>query len=248
MNKIPISIGILTWNSGQTLVDTLTTYYENGLFEMVSDITILFQDFNEVDYQIANHFKLNFIASQSNIGIGMGLMKLAKNAEQKNILLLEHDWKLIENENVTYERLNTGVELLNNGFDCIRYRHRTQPGYPHFSMKHIGNELEYYDDYYKMKSPHLLDSLHWLNPDERFPDKIQKNGEYFTTTSRWGNWTNNPCMYNRDFYINTVGQFVDETNQITSEGEVAVWWANQEFKVAHGEGLFKHIDLVKYGK
>jgi len=28
MNKLPISIGILAWKSGQTLVDTLETYYE----------------------------------------------------------------------------------------------------------------------------------------------------------------------------------------------------------------------------
>jgi hypothetical protein len=99
-----------------------------------------------------------------------------------------------------------------------------------------------------MKSPHLLDSVHWLNPAESFPDKIQSDGEYFVTTSRWGNWTNNPCLYKKDFYIDSVSDFIDDSNQITSEGEVAVWWANQEYKVAHGEGLFKHIDLVKYGQ
>lgn len=247
MEKLPISIGILAWKSGQTLVDTLTTYYENGLFEIVSDVTILFQEFNEIDYQIANHFNIDFIALKSNIGIGMGLLKLSKFANKNNILLLEHDWKLIEDKNTTYERLKSGIEMLDNGYSCIRYRHRTQPGYPHFTMRHIGNELEYFDDYYKMKSPHLLDSLHWLDPSEKFPDKIQKDGEYFVASSRWGNWTNNPCMYKTDFYIDICKPFI-ENDFITSEGEIAIWWAKENFKVAHGEGLFKHIDLVKYGK
>jgi hypothetical protein len=42
MKKLPISIGILAWKSGQTLVDTLTSYYQNGLFEIANDITILY--------------------------------------------------------------------------------------------------------------------------------------------------------------------------------------------------------------
>jgi hypothetical protein len=248
MKKLPISIGILAWKSGQTLVDTLTTYYANGLFEISNDITILFQEFSHEDYQIAKHFGLDSICLNKNIGIGMGLLRLANVAQSDNVLLLEHDWKLIEDKETTYQRLNSGIDLLNKGYSCVRYRHRKYPGFPHFSFKHIGNELEYYDDYYKMKSPHLLDSVHWLNPAESFPDKIQSDGEYFVTTSRWGNWTNNPCLYKKDFYIDSVSDFIDDSNQITSEGEVAVWWANQEYKVAHGEGLFKHIDLVKYGQ
>lgn len=247
MEKLPISIGILAWKSGQTLVDTIYSYHKNGLFELSDDVTILFQEFSEIDYKIANHFGMNFIALKENIGIGMGLLKLAKNAVNDNILLLEHDWKLIENKETTYERLKSGIEMLDKGYNCVRYRHRKEPGYPHFTMKHIGNELEYFDDYYKMKSPHLLDSLHWLDPSESFPDKIQKDGEYFVSSSRWGNWTNNPCMYKRDFYIDICKPFIND-GFITSEGEIAVWWANENFKVAHGEGLFKHIDLVKYGK
>ena len=38
MNQLPLSIGILAWNSGQTLVDTLTTYYNNGLLDLSDDI------------------------------------------------------------------------------------------------------------------------------------------------------------------------------------------------------------------
>lgn len=246
MNKLPISIGILAWNSGQTLVDTLTTYYENGLLEIVNDVTILFQEFNQTDFEITKHFGLNCIGLNTNIGIGAGFIELTRFAKTENILILEHDWKLIENEKVTYARLESGLDLLNIGFDCIRYRHRKEPGHPHFSFRHIGNELEYYDNEIGCKSPHLLDSIHWLDPDINFPDKIQKVNEYFITTSRWGNWTNNPCLYKRNFYLDIVSKFAGDG--IALEGNISKWWANQNYKVAHGEGLFKHIDLVKYGK
>ena len=246
MKKLPISIGILSWRSGQTLVDTLTTYYENGLFELIDNVYILFQEISEEDKLIANHFEIPFIEKQNNTGIGKAFIELTQVAKHDNVLILEHDWKLCEPSETTYSRLKSGIDLLENNYQCVRYRHRANPGYPHFSFKHMGKELEYYDEEIECTSPHLLDSLHWLDPAERFPDKIQKQGEYFVTTSRWGNWTNNPCLYKKEFYINTVNQFAG--NGIDLEGNISRWWAKQDFKVAHGEGLFTHIDLVKYGR
>jgi hypothetical protein len=129
---------------------------------------------------------------------------------------------------------------------AVRYRHREQPGNPHFSFRHKGKELTYYDDEIGCTSPHLLDSLHWLDPSVEFPDKIKYYGNHFITTSRWGNWTNNPTMYDKDFYLQTVRQFAGEG--IALEGNISKWWAQQEFGVAHGEGLFKHNDWQKYGR
>jgi hypothetical protein len=246
MKKLPISIGILAWNSGQVLVDTLTTYYNNGLFDIVNDTTILFQEVSTQDVEIAKHFGLDFIGLQSNIGIGKAFIKLTENAQTDNVLILEHDWNLIENEATTYIRLHSGIDMLDNGYDAIRYRHRREPGNPHFSFRHRGNELNYYDDEIQCTSPHLLDSVHWLEPAVKFPDKIQKIGDYFITTSRWGNWTNNPTMYKKQFYLDTVTQFAGDG--IALEGNISKWWAQQTFGVAHGEGLFKHNDWQKYGK
>ena len=246
MKKLPISIGILAWNSGQVLVDTLTTYYQNGLLNMVNDATILFQEFNEQDYQIAKHFGLDCIGLTNNIGIGNAFIKLTENASTDNVLVLEHDWNLIEDELTTGHRLVSGLQLLDSGYDAIRYRHRVQPGHPHFSFQYQGRELDYYDKEIECTSPHLLDSVHWCDPSINFPEHIKKNGEYFTTTSRWGNWTNNPTLYKKEFYLNTVRPFAGDG--IALEGNISKWWAQQTYKVAHGEGLFKHNDWQKYGK
>ena len=244
--KLPISIGILAWHSGQVLVDTLTTYYQNGLLDMVNDVTILFQEVTEQDYQIASHFGINCIGLQQNIGIGKAFKRLTENAQSENVLILEHDWNLIENKETTYERLESGLELLSGSVDVVRYRHRRIPGRPHFSFQYKGKELTYYDDWHEVTSPHLLDSVHWCNPKKKFPEQIGQFGEYFLTSSRYGNWTNNPCLYKKDFYLNVIEPFMGEG--IDLERKIAYWWPRQNFGVAHGEGLFKHNDWQKYGK
>ena len=246
IKKLPLDVGILAWHSGQTLVNTLTTYYFAGLQDMVQNITILFQEGTLQDIQIAKHFGYEYIVLEKNVGIGKGFLHLANKFSSDNILLLEHDWHLTGSKDTAYERLSSGLELLSE-YDVIKYRHRKSPGYPLFSRgAYEGNELNHYDKEIDMISPHLLDSVHWLNPAEEFPDKIQQQGEYFVTTSRWANWTNNPCMFKKDFYIDTVTPYAGEG--IDLEGKIAKWWSRQNFKVAHGEGLFTHKDLKKFGQ
>jgi hypothetical protein len=246
MQKLPISIGILAWNSGQVLVDTLTTYHNNGLFDIVNDATILFQEFNEQDYEIAKHFGLDFIGENSNIGIGQAFIKLTENAQSDYVLVLEHDWNLIENKATTFLRLQKSYRAIEMGLDVVRLRHRRNPGHPHFSFRHQGKELTYYDDEIGCTSPHLLDSLHWCEPDIEFGDYIKKSEDMFHTTSRYGNWTNNPCLYKKQFYLDTVTQFAGDG--IALEGNISKWWAQQQFKVGHNEGLFMHNDYHKYGR
>jgi len=246
MDNLNLSIGILSWKSGQTLVNSLTTYFERQFLHQVNDVCILFQEVSEQDKQIANHFGIPYIGLEKNVGIGEGFIRLTEQAQTDNVLILEHDWKLIEDKQTTIDRLKSGLELLDRGYSCVRYRHRKEPGYPHFSFKYQGRELDYYDEEIECTSPHLLDSVHWTDPAEQFPQHIGKDGEYFTTTSRYGNWTNNPCLYKKDFYLETVKQFAG--TGIALEGNISRWWAKQTYKVAHGEGLFKHLDEGKHGK
>lgn len=246
MEKLPISIGILAWKSGQTLVNTLNTYFQQEFLHQINDVCILFQEFSEEDKQIAEHFGIPYIGKEGNIGIGQAFIELTEQAKTDNVLVLEHDWKLIEDKETLRTRLLSGVKLLDNGFSCVRYRHRANPGFPHFSFQYQGRELDYYDKEIEVTSPHLLDSVHWCNPAEKFPQHIKREGEYFITTSRYGNWTNNPCLYKKDFYLETVKPFAG--GGIALEGNISKWWAQQTHKVAHGEGLFCHLDEGKHGR
>jgi hypothetical protein len=245
-NKLPISIGILSWHSRQVLVDTLITYHNNGLLDMVNDVTILFQEFDQQDYLSVKHFGLNVIGMNSNIGIGKGFKKLTQNAQTDYILILEHDWNLIEDRETTYKRLSQSISAIEMGLDVVRLRHRKDPGYPHFSFQYRGKELTYYDHWHELTSPHLLDSIHWCEADIEFPEQIKKSEDMFHTTSRYGNWTNNPCLYKKEFYLSVIEPFMGDG--IDLERKIAYWWPRQNFKVGHNEGLFKHNDWAKYGK
>lgn len=246
MEKLPLSIGILAWKSTKTLSNTLRSYRKNGLLDLVEDITILFQEISEADKKLADQYKLKYIGLEKNIGIGKGFIQLAENAKHNEILFLEHDWELIENKEMVCAQLKSGLEFLEKGYSVVRFRSRKNPGFPLHSLIHKGNELNYFDDWHQVTSPHLLESLHWLDPAEEFPDKIQRNGDFFITTSRWANWTNNPFLIKKDFYLSTITPFAGEAVQF--EKNIASWWVKQNFKIAQGEGLFMHNDLQKHIK
>ena len=246
--KLPISAGILAWKSGVTLENTLESYRRNGLFDILDDVCILFQEVTADDVALAKKYNLRYIGLDNNVGIGKGFVMLCQQAKNPHVLLLEHDWELIEDAVSTRIRLKASLDMLLGDTDVVRLRHRRDPGYPLFSQEpYQGRELEHYDPSIDLVAPHLMESIHWIEYlDQAFPDKIFAERGHYVTTSRWSNWTNNPCLFRRDFYIELVSWFASKGTLL--EPEISHWWARQQFKIAWGEGLFKHNDIVKYGK
>lgn len=245
------SIGILSWHSTDVLINTLTSYHDNGLLSLCSDVKIWFQEITDEDKAIAAHYGVKAIGSKDNVGIGKAFLELAKNASNEKILLLEHDWELIESFEITKHRLESGLKLLDWGYDCVRYRSRKNYGYPHFSDRNYRfNPHQYFDPEIQMPYPHLLDTVHWSeDPDVEYKGKIGKQiineDIYYVAPSKYANWTNNPCVYNKKFYVDTVKPYTG--GGIDLEGKISYWWARQNYNVAHGEGLFKHNDFIKHG-
>ena len=249
--KLPISIGILGWNSNNSsLPNTLFSYLRNGFFNISDDITIFFQEIKDEDIKLANYFGLKYIGESKNIGIAGAFHRLTENAKYDNFLILEHDWYLQENYENVFSRIKSSIHLLNDGYDCIKMRSMYRPGFTDFSViNYKGNPLEYFDEEIGLNCPHLLDMCHMYKDIHlSFPDKINQifvdNCMFYTSTSRYGNYTNNPCIYKTDFYKNILKDFMCEGDQL--EGKLHGWWARQLFKIAHSEGLFTHFDVVKY--
>ena len=53
MKKLDLSIGILAWKNIKTLGKTLDTFLDNGLLDIVEDITIFFQEISKEDIALA---------------------------------------------------------------------------------------------------------------------------------------------------------------------------------------------------
>jgi hypothetical protein len=236
--KLNLSVGILTWNSYNTLQNTLESYKQSGLLDMVNDVCIFAQEGKDIDYKIAAKYNTDVILSPDNVGIGKGLSTLAHAAETDTILLLENDWVILTDFfSIVYEELKKGMDMLeSNKADVIKYRSRRVPGDPLYTLQFSNREMD---------SPkHLFECVHWReNPDVDFPEYISKDkdtGLYYAK-SKYANQTNNPCLYKKEFYTKNISPFSGEGNEL--EGKIDGWWQEQDFTVAHGEGLFTHYRL-----
>jgi FkbM family methyltransferase len=245
---LPISVGILAWQSNETLRNTLESYKRNGLFQIADDVVILFQEVRDEDRKLAKEFGLPFIGLDRNVGIGRGFVTLCEQADHQHILLLEHDWELTENFVETRFRLSEGLKMLYGDTDVVRFRSRKNPGFPLFVVdQYFNNELNHHDPIIDLASPHLFETIHWVDrPELKFPGLIFTESGHYVTTSRWSAWTNNPCLHRRDFYIELVSWFAEKGMLL--EPEICHWWSRQQFKIAWGEGLFTHNDIDKHGK
>jgi FkbM family methyltransferase len=243
---LPISVGILAWHPEYSLRNSLESYKRNGLFDVVDDVVILFQDVRDEDRKLAKEYGLPFIGLDRNVGIGRGFVTLCEQADHPHVLLLEHDWELTENFVDTRFRLSEGLKMLQADTDVVRFRSRRNPGFPLFVVDgYLNNELNYYDHKIDLVSPHLFETMHWVPfPDQQYPGLIFSEMGHYVTTSRWSSWTNNPCLHRRDFYIELVSWFAEKGMLL--EPEISHWWSRQQFKIAWGEGLFTHNDLDKY--
>jgi hypothetical protein len=228
----------------------LFSYLRNGFFDITDDFTIFFQEIKDEDIKLANYFGIKCIGEDTNVGISRAFHALCENAKYENFLILEHDWYLQENKQVTSKRLNSSIKLLDNNVDCVKLRSMTRPGFPDFSLiRYMDNPLEYFDVEIALHHPHLLDTCHiYKDIHLLFPTKIEQIYDddcmYYTSTSRYGNYTNNPCMYKTSFFKEIIEKFLGEGDSL--EGLISKWWTTQNFKIAHSEGLFTHFDIVKY--
>jgi hypothetical protein len=230
-----LSIGILTWKSYETLINTLNSYKKSGLLDMVNDTCLFAQEASDIDYKIASEYGINIIMTRTNVGIGKGLSILAENAETDNILLLENDWVILpELFSTISEELSKGMSVIDRGVaDVVKFRSRHKFGDPLYTLQFANREMD---------SPkHLFECVHWRkDPEIDFPEYIFKDTdtELYYAKSKYANQTNNPCLYKKEFYLKNISPFAGEG--IDLEGKIDGWWQEQDFTVAHGEGLFTH--------
>jgi len=241
-----ISLGILAWRTPETLKRTLSSYSRSHLLNSVGEVTVFFNQVHEADLKIAESFGLRCIPSEENIGIGPALSKLVSSSTKNHFMFLEGDWLCVEEHEQVKQRLRIGLDLINRrNVDVVRYRHRIRYGWPLYSR------ATYWKKGARAISDHLLDTIHWVKkPEERFPQikkKILGGENWYFASSKHANYTNNPCLYEREFLERELLPRAYGTG-ISLEVDLHDWWKSQEFSVAQGPGLFKHRPLEISGQ
>lgn len=233
-----LTIGILSWKDPKTLEKTLRSYKKNGLLEYADEKLVFFNEISHQDRDIAQRYGFKILGSKKNLGIAKGFLSLIQAASSDCILLLEDDWLLIEDIDGVQIQLDEIKQLLlAEKVHCVRLRHRKKPGKPLYSQWLKGQEHKGFT--------HLLNCIHWHKfPEKIFPQYITKmdtNSPLYLTSSKYGNYTNNPCIYALEWYKRTVVPIMEEImNNSNLEDVLTDWWSKQYFKVVQGRGLFMH--------
>lgn len=226
-----LTIGILSWKSPVTLKSTLTSYKDSGLLNAAGQIFIYFNEISTRDIEIANEFKIPYYGSGKNLGIAGGYREMLKIVAKPYYLFLENDWKILpENYHLVIPQLKEGLKLLAKDVDIVRFRSRTEPGQPLWSMQFKGKELS---------SPKtLLDAIHWTaNPEKDFAPYIKSPLKgWYTASAKNANWTNNPHMVKTGWAKKELIPHLRADIELAT----ATWWPKTDFTVAQGQGLFTH--------
>lgn len=265
MNELKFSIGILSWQGYDSLVNSLFSYEKNGLSQLTDQKFICLPEFTKEGIKIAEKFNYQPILITKNIGILGGFKKLAEVMPKGPLLLLENDLELIEKEETTFDQLKLSLELLSKHQPIqIRLRSRLNPGEPFVGIKKYN---QYWSDNLfcslkrlirPTKAKRLIGTSTYIldNPEERHPNEIKKlsNGFYLVSSSVI-NWANLAILVDSDSYLNTIikkAEAVNSKKHVNGFKNIEIqlnnsWWRQKEFKILVAPGLFKHNRLSYRG-
>ena len=238
--NVTVGLGILTMNRPHVLERTLESYKEHGFLRLFDQTIILLQGNNPEERAIAEKFNLTVYSTDDNIGIGPGNNYLIDKLATDYFIICQNDFKLVDSN---FSQIVNGIKMIQSGLlHCMKLRSNKNPGEPaHGSRCLINPEgglgpthhccLLYYNF---ITEPHK---------DNRYKSVFHYVPEYncHVISSKHACYTENPCLFERDWYIKTIYSF----NQIDgrlAENNVQQFWENQDFQVGMGEGLFCHDD------
>ena len=259
-NLKDITLVILTWKSPKTLKNTLDSYKKNGLIDMVTPM-IYFQERTAADDELAKKYGIDRVLGTSeNVGVLKAFIDIVKHVKTRYFILAEVDFMLVNNEAKTRKVLDDCIKLMKEeDVKYVRLRDRKNPGKPLHSRIMIpvdDSELENYDYNGYI---HLAEIVHFIeHPDKKVPDVFKKlqppayNYNWYTCDFKDYHWSTNAYMADTKFLREVILPILKKHAKTDDKynGIEMIMWVNTNnndklhgYKLATGEGLFKHIRL-----
>lgn len=270
-NPLALSAVVLFHNEYNTLNHTLETWEQNELYRYVSEIIFFLNGVPSEEEFIGKIPRLGnlpwagiirIISSEENLKLGLAITSMVEFAKEENVLLLEKDWALIEPPSEVETMLRSAKRLLKEGeANVIRFRHRDRPGAPlHARIMHEGREQQMLQ-----QQKNLYCYLHhWIKdlPGE-YPEYFHRcsnrteDAVTWCAKAKYCQWTNNPAMFQRQWFLDELGQKYREVYQKTVQQDAnsamldfefyTNWqhdvWNDRDFTVALPKGLFEHQEV-----
>lgn len=238
-----IGLAILTMNRPKILERTLESYKQANFLNLFDETIILLQTNNSLERRIAERYGLTIYSTNKNIGIGPGNNFLIDKLTTDYFVICQNDFKLV---NTDFSQISNAIKMIENGvINCYRLRSLVNPGQPSWGSSHLikphgplSNTHACCMLFYKfLKDPHL---------DPRFENifKFDENNNCHILSSRHACYTENPCIYNKQWYIDNIYKFNLKADR-GAELNVQKFWEQQNYNVGIGDGLFCHDDSNK---
>lgn len=237
IKKNNTTIGILSWKAYDTLENTLNSYKINNLYNNVDSI-IYFQEFSDMDEEIANEYNIPYIYSDENTGIIGGFIDLVKNTKTKYFIFAENDFELVHDEKETIDILSDTINLLDNyDVQIVKLRDRKNYGEPLYSI----NASLTQDCTLKLETLHFLDE-----PEKQFPnsfDIIDLKYRWYKCSNVDNQWSNNIFIAKTEWLMENVISLLENSDKTDFHMENFLIRNLKNYNVAAGIGLFKHNRL-----
>jgi hypothetical protein len=267
-----IGIGVLSWHGYDTLAATLASYRDNGLLDLVDERVVFLPEQTERGIAVAREFDMPYAGSRDNLGIMGGLKALAQCMTSEFVILLENDYRLIENQSEVARQLaRASADILSGEVKYVQLRHLNRPGEPH----QVSKVIDYFGRPGQSRGEAALVAARrflrpgkaaklagrsvylWKDADRRWPKAIGRTASgNFRTSSRHLNWSNNPSLIPRRFFLEEVVAAAEQrparrlvNGFPTLEIELNCrWWRKQDWPIGiAADGLFSQIRLGDRG-
>eukprot|EP00698_Gefionella_okellyi_P019664 TRINITY_DN6060_c0_g1_i1.p2 TRINITY_DN6060_c0_g1~~TRINITY_DN6060_c0_g1_i1.p2 ORF type:complete len:448 (+),score=73.90 TRINITY_DN6060_c0_g1_i1:335-1678(+) len=244
--RCKLTLAILAMQGEATLQNTLQSYNETGLLDLVDEKLIFWQNI-DTPYQ-SGHSKraatdkypgFRVAGNPGNSGYG-SIEQIFRQARCEYVMFLEEDFLSRESGEVLEARLQTAMDLIEkHDVQVVRLRHRVHFGWPMYAK-------ETFETRGWIETTHELWSVVWTEePENMYPDHIKKcvqEPRHWCATSTNADFTTNPFMMQREWFLTEMAPNVEHSWHIT-EAETSKWWRSKIINVAVGDGIFEHRRL-----
>ncbi len=270
MQKLPVSVGILSYKAHKTIDHTLTQY--GDFLTHFEEAKVFFQCVSEADQRIAEKHKIAWQGRPDNIGIQSGMRWVVENLNGEYILYMENDFQLLYDVKTAVREIEKALDLVRTGrADIVRLRSRFNAGEPFNDVRkytHLFKPVAIHPDFRDFhKIQKTMPMLKYLRPgkarrlaaralylekepEKLFPKIIKKDGDFYFVDSAYLNWTNNPTIVRKDLFLKLLDYADAHPSHRTVNGMQDLekplncrWWQEQHLTIAIGNGIFIHNRL-----
>ena len=138
MDKLPVSLGMLSYKGRKTVDASLKSYAQTGFLDLFQEAKVFFQSYTEDDKRIADQNGIEHVGRSDNVGMQYGMRWVVENLTSDYILYVEMDNPLIVSVEKARAELEKGLDLLKSfQVQVLRYRSRFYPGEQFSDVKKI---------------------------------------------------------------------------------------------------------------